>query len=70
MDCNQGTVHRVEYQLQCTENDSASIGILQGLFQVGPVNAPTETRTGTGRTLYTSLSEPIKLNMKLKETFP
>jgi len=52
---NQGTVYRVEYQLQCLGNDGGNVGILQSLHQVGPMNA----HVGTERTLCASLSGPI-----------
>ena len=44
-DYGQGTVHRAEYLLQCIGNDADSIGISQGLHQVGPTNAHMGTET-------------------------
>ena len=48
MDYDQGTVSGAEYQLQCVENSNDSVGILQSLCQIVPINA----HTGTERTLY------------------
>lgn len=45
-----------EYHLQCIGNNGGNVGILQGLHQVGPMNA----HTGTERVPYTILSGPIE----------
>ena len=37
------TVYGAEYRLQCIQNDSGNVGILQSLCQVGPTNAHTRT---------------------------
>lgn len=48
MDYGQGTVFGAEYRLQCTENGSNSVGILQSLCQIDPMSA----HPGTERKLY------------------
>ena len=55
-DYNQGTVSRVEYQLEWTGNNSGNVGISQSLCQVGP----TGVHRGTERAPCASLSEPIE----------
>lgn len=56
VDFSQGPVCRAKYQLHCLGNDRCSVGILQSLQQMGPMNS----HTGTERTLCTSLSGPIE----------
>lgn len=66
LDYNQGTVCRAEYQFQCVGNNGGDIEILQGLCQVGPMNA----HRGTERTSHASFSGPIKPTQGWNWHFP
>ena len=66
MDYDQGTVSGAEYQLQCVENSNDSVGILQSLCQIVPINA----HTGTERTLYASLLGSIEQIRGWKRQYP
>lgn len=56
MDYDQGAAYRAEYWLQCVENDSSKVGILQSLHQVGHyIECNSEILNGKAKRNFSSL---------------